>query len=316
MKKRKAGGEELLPSRLGRGGGNVHHWERRNGNRKRGYVMEDLVTELTDMTFLDWSQRKMSPGTPGCFLKAYEEKKNRRIYYKLSNYDSYRGVFGHECINELIVSRVMNILKIPHLQYRLIHAELCIEKKRIETWICASENFREPDEQKLGFDVLYDLKKNEDESPLEFAVRCGWEQYIYQMFLIDYLVANRDRHGGNLEVLRKSDEEMRMAPLFDQGVSLLFSTYGDEKQIEEFDVLRDFPVNNFIGSRSLEYNLSLIPSGYNLKTAGLSESDREYIFDGLDMILTRAHAAKIWRMIWERWCRYEAIRGERRTLWE
>ncbi len=25
--------------------------------------MEDLVTELTDMTFLDWSQRKMSPGT-------------------------------------------------------------------------------------------------------------------------------------------------------------------------------------------------------------------------------------------------------------
>ena len=36
----------------------------------------------------------MSPGTPGCFLKAYEEVNGKRLYYKLSNYDSYRGVFG------------------------------------------------------------------------------------------------------------------------------------------------------------------------------------------------------------------------------
>ena len=90
----------------------------------------------------------------------------------------------------------MNALKILHLQYRLIHAEICIGKKRIETWICSSENFRKPGEQKVRFDLLYDLEKRDDESPLEFAVRYGWEQYIYQMFLVDYLVANRDRHGG------------------------------------------------------------------------------------------------------------------------
>lgn len=113
----------------------------------------------------------MSPGTPGCFLNAYEETENGRIYYKLSNYDSYRGVFGHECINELIVSRVMNVLKIPHLQYRLIHAELL-------------------------------------------------------------------------------------------------------------------------------------------------ETDREYILNGLDEILSRNHLTKIWQMIWKRWCRYEEICGKGRTLWE
>ncbi len=206
-------------------------------------------------------------------------------------------------------------MKIPHLQYRLIHAEICIGKKRIETWICSSENFRKPGEQKVGFDLLYDLEKRDDESPLEFAVRCGWEQYIYQMFLVDYLVANRDRHGGNLEVLRQGDKEMRLAPLFDQGVSLLCSTYGEEKQIEEFDVLRDLPVNNFIGSRSLEYNLSLIPSKYDLKIAELLETDREYILNGLDEILSRNHLTKIWQMIWKRWCRYEEICGKERTLW-
>jgi len=41
---------------------------------------------------------------------------------------------------------------------------------------------------------------------------------MYQMFLIDYLIANRDRHGSNLEVLRNEDDDsIRMAPLFDQG---------------------------------------------------------------------------------------------------
>lgn len=276
----------------------------------------DLITELTDMTFLNWTERKLSPGTPGCFLKAYEEKGNERIYYKLSNYDSYRGVFGHECINELIVSRVMDLLKIQHLQYQLIHAEICIDKKRIETWICASENFRRPDEQKQGFDLLYDLEKRDGESPLEFAARYGWERYVYQMFVIDYIVANRDRHGGNLEILRKLNGEMRLAPLFDQGVSLLFSTYGDEKQIEEFNVLRDFPVNNFIGSRSLEYNLSLIPSNYDLMIAGLSWEDKKYIFDGIDKVLPQIHIEKMWQMIWKRWCRYEEICSERRALWK
>ena len=110
----------------------------------------DLVKELKDMTFLDWTEQKLSPGTPGCFLKAYEETERGRVYYKLSNYDSYQGVFGHECINELVVSRVMDLLKIPHLQYRLIHAEICIRNKRIETWICASDNFRDRKSTRLN----------------------------------------------------------------------------------------------------------------------------------------------------------------------
>ena len=78
--------------------------------------MTDLVTELQDLRHLDWALRKMSPGTPGCFLKAYEESDERKIYYKLSNYDSYRGVYGHESVNELIVSRLLDVLDIPHVK--------------------------------------------------------------------------------------------------------------------------------------------------------------------------------------------------------
>lgn len=273
--------------------------------------MKDIILELQDMRYLDWAERKMSPGTPGCFLKAYEEVNGKRLYYKLSNYDSYRGVFGHECVNELIVSRVMDILGVPHVEYKLIHAKIVIDGKEQETWISISENFRKDTEEKLAYDLYYDLQKKENESPLEFAIRNGWGLYMYQMFCVDYLIANRDRHGSNLEILRsEEDDSVRMAPLFDQGVSLLFSTYGDEKLLENVDVMRDFPVNNYIGARSLEYNLTLIPKGFNLEINELKKEDRNYIFDNIDKVLSEKHINKIWEMIWNRWCYFDQIRNK------
>ena len=273
--------------------------------------MQDIICELQDMKHLDWAARKMLPGTPGCFLKAYEEERGRRLYYKLSNYDSYRGVFGHECVNELIVSRVMDVLGIPHVAYKLIHAQIIIDGKEQETWISVSENFRMRNEEKMAYDLYYDLQKEGNESPLEFAIRNGWGLYMYQMFCIDYLIANRDRHGSNLEVLRNDeDDSVRMAPLFDQGVSLLFSTYGDEKLLENADVMKDFPVNNYIGAKSLEYNLSLIPDGYDLKINKLRKTDKKYIFYGLEKVLSEKHIDKIWEMIWNRWCYFEQVRNK------
>lgn len=278
---------------------------------KMEFEMKDIVLELQDMRHLDWAVRKMSPGTPGCFLKAYEEVNGKRLYYKLSNYDSYRGVFGHECVNELIVSRVMKVLGIPHVEYRLIKAKILVDGKEIETWISVSENFRKENEEKLAFDMFYDLEKETEQSPLDFAVSKGWELYIYQMFCIDYLVANRDRHGSNLEVLRNIDDDsVRLAPLFDQGVSLLFSTYGDEKMLEDTDVMRDFPVNNYIGAKSLEFNLTFIPKDYDLGINALKQEDKDYIFKDIDKILSKKHIDKLWEMIWKRWCYFDKIRSE------
>lgn len=109
------------------------------------------------------------------------------------------------------------------------------------------------------------------------------------------------------EMRNTKDDSVRMAPLFDQGVSLLFSTYGEEKAIEQTDVMRDFPVNNYIGARSLEYNLSLIPNGFDLKIKKLKETDRDYIFKDIEKILERNHIDKLWEMIWKRWCHFDEI---------
>lgn len=98
----------------------------------KNVACKDMILELQDMTYLDWVA--IMPGTPGCFAKVYEEAKGKRVYYKLSNYDCERGIFGHECVNELIASRLMNVLGIPHADYKLIHAKVRIGGKKQESW--------------------------------------------------------------------------------------------------------------------------------------------------------------------------------------
>lgn len=225
----------------------------------------------------------------------------------MSNYDSYRGIFGHECVNELIVSRLLDVLRIPHLSYQPVYAKLCIDGQDRDGFISKSANFRKANEKKIAFDVYYELYRENKESPLEFAERYGWAQYIYQMFVVDYLICNRDRHGANIEILLDEKENPRPAPLFDHGLSFLFSCYDNLESIQKFDVLEDRIVNNFIGSKSLEYNLGLIPKGKKFFLGELKEEHEKELLSGMDQILPEVHLKKIWEMLWERWKKYVEI---------
>ena len=164
--------------------------------------MEDIIRELQDLRYLNWSRTRKSSGTAGSFLKSYEESGNRKIYYKLSDFDSVKGIVGHECINEIIVQRLLNILGIEHLNYILVHALVNVDGKDFETYLCKSEDFKKAGESKISFEDYYAMEKEGNESPMVFCKRKGWEKNVYEMLLTDYLVLNRDRHGANIEVLR------------------------------------------------------------------------------------------------------------------
>ena len=266
-----------------------------------------IIKEKQDLTYLSWSKIRNSSGTAGSFLKAYSELGGKKVYYKLSNYDSLRGITGHECVNEVIVDRLLEILGIPHLSYRLIHADVNINGQISEVYLCASDDFKAPGESKSALDTFYELEKRENETPLDFCVRNGWSEYIYRMLVTDYLILNRDRHGANIELLRNSRKKsIRPAPLFDHGLSLLFNCTTDDA-VSSFDIMADRPVNNFIGSRSPRENLNLIPADQMPRLDPLKESDSAGILDGLDGIISETLKNKIWEMIWQRWCAYEAF---------
>lgn len=272
-----------------------------------------LIREKQDLTFLTWSKLRNSSGTAGSFLKAYSELGGEKIYYKLSNYDSINGVIGHESINELIVDRLLALLGIPHINYQLLHADVLVDGKVLDTYLCASSNFRQKNESKVALDVYYSGNCREGESPLDFCVRMGWGEYIWQMLAVDFIVLNRDRHGANIEVLRDSKKRtVRLAPLFDHGLSFLCRCVTEE-EIENFDVMADRQVQCFVGSRSSLENLKLIPSDQMPKLNVLKESDKEILLDNLDGIIPLKLQEKIWDMIWSRYCYYEDFCNSRRN---
>lgn len=265
--------------------------------------MEDLVAELQDFRHLRWDERTMTSGMSGTFPKARIGTGDELRYYKLSCYDSYRGIYGHECVNELAAARLMEHLSIPHARYRLIHALVAIDGEERETWLNESPSFRAPDERKMAFDLFYDLNRRPGESPFDLARRYGWGRQVAVLIIADYLIANRDRHGANIEVVRACDGSVRLAPLFDNGLSFAFFCYGDENRVSAFDPLSDVNANNYLGTRSLEENLRFVGELLDTPVAMpvLGEERLLALTEGVEQAVSKTHVAKMREILRSRW---------------
>jgi hypothetical protein len=270
-------------------------------------MASDVILERTDLTYLKWSHIRNSSGTAGTFLKSESEIGGVKKYYKLSNFDAEKGTVGHECVNELIVDRLLNILGFEHIHYDLINAEVEIEGKKYTTYLSCSEDFKEKGESKTALDNYYMVNALKGESHYDFCTRNGWQDYIDRMIAVDYIIQNRDRHGANIEVLRNvRAHTLRLAPMFDHGLSLLFSCRSDKEALG-FDVMEDRKCQNFIGSQSCLENLALIKGKGKLFQNTLKKSDQALIFKDLDGILSETFIEKIREMIYTRYKKLHEI---------
>ena len=267
----------------------------------------DVIGKVQDLRHLVWSETGQTSASGGTFLKARTGVGAHATYYKLSCYDSYRGIYGHECVNEVVAARLMDMLEVPHVRYSLVHARICVDGVEHVTWLARSKSFRKTGERKMAFDTFFDLMHRQGESQLELCERYGWLDAIQRMMLVDFLIANRDRHGANIEVLRTRDGKLRLAPLFDNGVSLVFSCYGDESRVHEFDPMQDVQANNFIGTRSLFENLRFVPA--EAVDGRVGSEDRGRLLLGLEGALSPAHLDAIWNIVWQRWCYWRELCG-------
>lgn len=266
-----------------------------------------IIAEKQDLTYLKWSHIRSSSGTAGTFLKSESNLDGKKTYYKLSNFDITKGVIGHECINEIIVDRLLTLLGVEHLSYELIFADIEIENTIYSTYLCASRDFKRKGESKIALDNYYTANAIKGESHYDFCTRMQWQNYIDTMIAVDFIILNRDRHGANIEVLRNARAHtLRIAPLFDHGLSLLYSCLTDE-EAEKFDIHEDKPCQNFIGGHSCYENLQLIKNRDKVFSNKLEKEDKQYMFSGLETMLSDVFIDKIWRMIYERYEIYENI---------
>lgn len=135
------------------------------------------------------------------------------------------GAIRQEPYNEVIASRIMEPLGIPHVSYTLeMH-------NGIPCSVC--EDFISPDTEYVSaWYVMHTMQKPNHVSLYNHYIQCtesldikDMETYLAQQITLDYLITNEDRHQGNFGVIRNANtlELLGAAPIFDSGSSLWFT---------------------------------------------------------------------------------------------
>ena len=250
-----------------------------------------MMQSITDLRHLNWSVNPHeTKGTAGTFLKA----EHGRNYYKLSQYNKVSKVYGHESVLEVIACRFITALGIECVKYNLIHGLVKVDDDEFETFACISEEYKKQGESKLNLDIYYEKHRLPGESTIEFCHRLGFENVINELLLVDFIIASRDRHGANIELLKDSKSNLRIAPIFDNGVSLT-SPYYTEADLERFDWKSDIAGNNFLGTQSLRENLKYITSPVIVNT--VDESAINSVLNDFEGVLSAKHLQTIKEML-------------------
>ena len=184
-------------------------------------------------------------------------------------------------------------MQIEHLKYYLVCAKVKIDNKEIDTYLNVSYDYKHKTERKDPFDSYYYNNRMKDESPIEFLIRIGFKDYLYNMLFADYVIFNRDRYGANVEVLIDDKNNIRFSPLFDHGLSLLLSDYDNKEYVKDYDITKSEPTNSFFGTRSTYENLKFIEDKSTIKKYELSKNDLDYIFLKLEGILPKFTIRKL-----------------------
>lgn len=130
--------------------------------------------------------------------------------------------FMQQPFNEVVATIVAERLGIPHVPYTLLWDE--------DTPYSVCEDFITPDTELVSaWRVMQSIKKDNSTSVYRHYLNCcealgvpGMERAIDQMIVLDYLIANEDRHQNNFGLIRDANtlEWLGAAPLFDSGSSL------------------------------------------------------------------------------------------------
>lgn len=198
------------------------------------------------------------------------------------------GAIQQEPYNEVIASKIMERLDIPHVKYSLIMEE------EYPYSIC--EDFITPQTELISaWYVMQTEKKLNHISVYQHYVNCckklgipKIKESLDRMMVVDYLIANEDRHQNNFGVIRDAESLnfIGAAPLFDSGTSLWFDK--PTPMIGRTVKLQCKPFKN-----THEEQIKLVSSFEWLdisKLNGIEEEFRELVRDSIFIDNTRCDA--------------------------
>lgn len=130
--------------------------------------------------------------------------------------------FRQQPFNEVIATKIMERLDIPHVPYTLVW------NKEAPYSVC--EDFVDENTELIpAWRVMMTQKKNNSTSVYQHFVNCCGAlgvadvvPFLDRMITLDYIIVNEDRHFNNFGLIRNAEtlEWIGMAPIYDSGSSL------------------------------------------------------------------------------------------------
>ncbi len=235
----------------------------------------------------------MSPDntSDGQLIKKWKIVDGKRVLIKGSS-----KPYCQEALCEVIASEIADRLNINHVKYRLI-----LDDGQLYS---ACEDFVTRDTELIGMShIMRAFKKPNYMTEYDFAIDC-LEQLgidnaradIEKMLVLDFVIANEDRHYNNFGVLRNAItlEWLGLAPVFDCGTSLWYNTQTrmikptsdalsakpfKKTQQEQIELVTDFSWIDFEALRDIHGVVDEILSKSDL----IDNERRDMIIDGLCM---------------------------------
>ena len=163
--------------------------------------------------------------------------------------------FRQEPYNEVVASKILDILDIPHISYSLIYID--------DYPYSECEDFVLEGQDLVPAHLINKaLKKSNNDSNYSHLIKCartlnipGFQEYIDKLLVFDFIIANEDRHFNNFGAIRDANtlDFISPAPIFDSGAS-----FGFNKIDVEIKAFKDIETKPF-KSNILE-QLSLVTS--------------------------------------------------------
>ena len=173
----------------------------------------------------------------GCLKKRWKIIDSKRCLIKGGS-----APFMQQPFNEVIASKLMDALNIPHVDYSLVWDD------GLPYSVC--EDFITKDTELVSaWRIMQSFKKDNNTSVYQHYINCcselgieNMETSIDQMIVVDFLLANEDRHQNNFGLIRNAEslEWIGVAPIFDSGSALGYDKLASQISNEKAVVCKPF----------------------------------------------------------------------------
>ena len=200
------------------------------------------------------------------------------------------GPFQQQPFNEVIASKMAERLGIPHIPYTVIWDE------GLPYSVC--EDFVTPDTELIpAWRMMQTQKKDNQTSVYQHYRSCckklgisNMAHALDQMLVLDYLIANEDRHFNNFGLLRNPDtlEWLGPAPIYDSG-----SCLGYDKLTAQIRSGRNITCKPFKKTHQDQLRLVTSFDWLDLSKLGGIEQDIREVFAGAEEFIDKERVEAI-----------------------